>query len=399
MAMMQQPAGGAYPVVDFNNRRSPKPAGTYFNLYDDLREISPFIRSSADQGWWILTRQDAIREALQRPDIFSNTSVVVNEPEPVYRLIPDMLDPPEQTAFRRVLGPVFSPRAVKAREPAIVARCVELIESFVDDGRCDFIEDFARKFPTTIFMEILGLPVTESAKFMAWEDLIIRASTSAPDYAENRANGVAEVTAYFADLIATRRRDSRDDLVSYLVNADIDGAPIPDEDLISTCLLLFMAGLDTVAMQLAWSFLHLATHPGDRIRLVNEPVLIPVATEEFLRAFAFVAPGRKLTRDIEFDGCPFKAGDMVLLPLSCATRDPRAVDQPYDIVIDREVNPHIAFGAGPHRCLGSNLARRELHIAVEEWHKRIPEYRVMENTELLEHGGMVGLDLLPLTWK
>lgn len=385
-------------TADFDYRHSPKPAGTYFRMYDEFRASSPVVRSTANQGWWMLTRGAAIREACQRHDLFSSTAVVVNEPDPSYVLLPEMLDPPEHTALRRVLAPLFSPLAVRQLEPRVRRRCTELIDGLTGEGSCDFVAAFARRFPTSIFMELMGLPTSESAKFMAWEDLIVRTPTNHPEYALRRLEGMQAVTAYFDDLIAARRADPRDDIVSFLVHAAVDGQSMSDAELQATCLLFFMAGLDTVATQLAWSFLHLATHPSDRQRLVTEPSIIPLATEEFLRAFAFVNLGRKVTKDVEFHGHAFEEGDMVLLPLGCATRDPSQFDRADQVVVDRQHNPHVAFGAGPHRCLGSHLARQELHVALEEWHRRIPDYRLADGVELLEHGGMVGLDLLPLLW-
>jgi cytochrome P450 len=161
---------------------------------------------------------------------------------------------------------------------------------------------------------------------------------------------------------------------------------------------MFMAGLDTVSIQLSYAFWHLACHPADRGRLVKEPALIPSAVEEFLRLFAFVAPARKVMRDVDFHGCPLKAGDMVLVPLSAATRDPSHFADATAFVPERENNNHIAFGAGPHRCLGSHLARRELRVALEEWHQRIPDYRLTEGVAVIEHGGMYGIDALELSW-
>jgi len=386
---------------DFEYRDGGAPAGDHFRRFDELRERFAFFKSTADQGWWTVTRADLIREAFQRADIFSSAAVVVSDPDPAYLWIPEMLDGTAHKNWRQLLAPYFSPGAIAKMEGRVRSRCVELIDAFVDTGACDFLNDFARKYPTTIFMEIMGLPVTEAEQFMEWEDMILHGpppGMPAEEAGARRMNGMLAVMGYFAEMVAARREQPTDDLVSFVIAAEIDGAPIPDNDILAFCLLMFMAGLDTVAMQLCWSFLHLATHPNDRERLVADPGLIPTATEEFLRAFAFVIPSRKLTTDVDFHGCPMKAGDMVLLPLCSATRDPRAFPEPAEVIIDRSPNPHIAFGAGPHRCLGSSLARQELHIAFEEWHRRIPNYRIADGAEILEHGGQLGLDLLPLVW-
>jgi cytochrome P450 len=162
---------------------------------------------------------------------------------------------------------------------------------------------------------------------------------------------------------------------------------------------MFMAGLDTVSATLGWSFLHLARNDADRARLVNDPSVTANAIEEFLRAYAIVIPARKVMTDTVVQGCPMKAGDMVSVPINAATRDEAIYPNATTVNIDRQPNNHIAFGAGPHRCLGSHLARRELTIAMEEWHKRIPNYRLADGAELLETGGQLGLEALPLVWK
>jgi cytochrome P450 len=172
-----------------------------------------------------------------------------------------------------------------------------------------------------------------------------------------------------------KRTDPADDLLTTALGWEIGGQPIPQNDMLSWCLLMFMAGLDTVSIQLSYAFWYLAGHPADRARLVTEPSLIPGAVEEFLRLFAFVAPARKVTQDVDFHGCPLKKGDMVLVPLSAATRDPGSFDDPTVFVPERAVQNHIAFGVGPHRCLGSHLARRELRVALEEWHTRIDSHQ------------------------
>jgi len=199
-------------------------------------------------------------------------------------------------------------------------------------------------------------------------------------------------------LIQQRRVEPTDDMLSYVLAAKIDGEPIPEQDILDFCLLMFMAGLDTVATQLTYNLWHLATHDDDRHRLVAEPELWPSAIEELLRFYSFVTPGRKVMKDTEIAGCPIKAGQMVYMPLVSANRDPREFENADQVIIDREVNRHIAFGAGPHRCLGSHLAREELFIAMSMWHERIPEYRIAPGTTVMEHGGQMGISSLPLVW-
>jgi cytochrome P450 len=207
-----------------------------------------------------------------------------------------------------------------------------------------------------------------------------------------------DVMGYFTELIAERRKHPRDDMLSIALTWDIDGQPVTDNDLLAFCLLMFMAGLDTVAMQLSYSMYHLAQQPDDRQRILDDPQLWESAVEEFLRYYAFVSPGRKVMKDTEIAGCPVKAGQMVWLPLASANRDPGEFPEADKVLIDRKPNRHLAFGAGPHRCLGSHLARQELLIGLTKWHERIPHYRLAPDVPVREHGGQVGLDNLPLLW-
>jgi cytochrome P450 len=283
-------------------------------------------------------------------------------------------------------------------EDKVRSRCVELIEAFADRGYCDFHREFAYRYPTTIFMELMGLPLDGLEQFLVWEDAILHTPIDQdPDHSK-ALQAMIEVQAYFGELLDDRARAPRDDLATKALSWRIDGEPIPRDELLAFCLLMFMAGLDTVAIQLSYSFWHLATHPADRGLVVGTPEVIPSAVEELLRAYSFVPTQRKVTSDAEFHGCPVKAGEMVMMAIPAACRDPKLFPDPEKVILDRSPNNHFAFGAGPHRCLGSHLARRELRIALEEWHTRIPDYRLDPEVEVVEHGGMFGIDRLALRW-
>jgi cytochrome P450 len=388
---------GSYPVHDYNYNLI-EPVNAHQQALDELRAKHPYFWSTFAQGFWVLTRAEAIRDAYQNPKVFSSSAMVAFEPDPPYLWIPEQLDPPEHTRWRQLLASSFSPGAINKMEGKVRQRCIDLIEPLVGRGHVDFLGEFAREYPTSIFMELMGLPVGEAAKFMHWESEILHLSSEQDPDRSRAFTAMTEVQAYFAELIEVRRRDPQDDLVSAALSWRIDGESVPIEQLLSFCLLMFMAGLDTVTIQLSYSWWHLATHQDDRRRVVAEPDIIPTAVEELLRAYAFVAPGRKVMQDVEHHGCPMKKGDMVLLPLCAATRDPDAFDRADEVILDRPDNNHVAFGMGPHRCLGSHLARRELRVAFEEWHKRIPEYRLPDGYEVFEHGTMFGIDNLELVW-
>ena len=369
----------------------------HFALFDTLREQRDMTFGDAlGHEFWLVSRMEEIRSAFQTPEVFSNSAVVPYEPNTPYKWIPEMLDAPEHTKWRQLLGPFFTPGTVDRMDAKMRQQMNEIIDDVIERGECDFVQDVALRFPNTIFMEMLGLPTSDAAVFQAWETRILHGG--ADDRAVDGFAAMNEVIGYFGQLIAQRRDEPQDDILSKVLTFEIDGAPVNDEDLMALLLLLFMAGLDTVAMQLSYSFLHLATHEQDRVRLVDDPALIPSAIEEFVRYYAFVTPGRKVVKDSELGGCPVTAGQMVYLPLVSANRDPRAFPDAEKVLIDRSPNPHIGFGAGPHRCLGSHLARRELKIALEEWHRRIPKYELQPGAVISEHGGQIGLDNLPLRW-
>ena len=385
------------PTVEFDHEQT-SPVLGHIEEFSRLRELyRPFFRSSFRDGFWVFTDGEVIREGLQRADLFSSSSVDLHDPNPPYLWIPEMLDPPVHTQWRQLLAPRFSPKAMAELEDRVRSRCAEFIDAFADRGSCDFLRDFAYRYPTTIFMEIMGLPVDGLEQFLAWEDAILHNPGDDPD-GSRALQAMTEVQAYFAELLEARRTEPRDDLATVSLSWRIDGEPIPQEDLLAWCLLMFMAGLDTVAIQLSYSFWHLATHDADRARIVAEPGLIPSAVEEFLRAYSFVPTQRKVTHDAEFHGCPVRAGEMVMFPIPAACRDPKLFPDPDQVILDRSPNNHFAFGAGPHRCLGSHLARRELRVALEEWHTRIPDYRLDPAVAVVEHGGMFGIDSLALRW-
>jgi cytochrome P450 len=390
------------PVVEGFDYVTETGATEHMAIFDTLRDQYPAFYSTFGRGFHVFTSAEFQRDALQNPGIFSSTANNVQMPNQEIHLIPVTMDPPGHTVWRHLLSPHFSPTAVERLEPRVRERCVQIIDEIVPKGTCDLITDFGREFPTTIFMGLMGLPLEDAKQFMAWEDKILhRTNESDPDASE-MLKAQTEVMGYFTDLIRKRRVEPADDLVSAALTWTIDGQKIPTEDVLSMCLLMFMAGLDTVTAQLGYSFLHLATHPEDRRRLVDDPAIIPVAVEEFLRYYAIVSPVRKVLEQVEFHGFTLMPDDMVALPLCAAARDPREFEDAQLVNFDRSANRHTAFGAGPHRCLGSHLARRELRIALEEWHKRIPDYELAPGTAINDlhevTSGVLSFDQLPLVW-
>lgn len=396
MAALPVPDGG--PEIDFNPSAGSRGAGESIRMFDDLRESHPWFRSGYGPGFWVLTRYDTIVEAFKDTELFSSRAITVLDPDPRYRWIPVMLDPPAHTTWRRLLRPLFAPDRVNLLVDRVRRRCIDIVDRLAAKDSCDFVADFARIYPTTIFLELMGMPIDRLETFLEWENTILHQPAS-PERAERRMQAMQQVTSCFAELVEQRRSDPQDDVISAALSWRIDGEPIPDSELLSLCQLLFLAGLDTVTAQLSYAFWHLATHDADRRRIVEDAGVIPSAVDELMRAYSIVLTGRKVTRDTVFNGCPMRAGDMAMLPIAMANRDPDKFPEPGTVNFDRQPNQHVGFGAGPHRCLGVHLARREMQVAFEEWHKRIPHYRVREGSEVIEHANQVlGLDTLPLTW-
>jgi cytochrome P450 len=404
-------------VVDrptWNYTSNPELLRCPWDEWNRLREESrAFSSSEAAPDWnvWTLMRNEDVRQAMRQPELFSSRSVLnvysgpklidPHEAAAVQRMIPEELDPPEHTKYRQVLTPLFSPQAVEGMETAIRAWCVELIEGFLPNRRCDLNRDFARQFPTMIFLRMMGQPEGGADEFLRTVNERTVALAGGGDATAQLISGAYLMTTveYMNRLLDERRAKREDDIVSYLLDAEIDGRKLDDAELNQICTLLFAAGLDTVAGQLGFMFHHLAVHESDRRLVVEQPELIPGAVEEVLRMYSIVATNRIVTRDVEFAGCPMKAGDRVIVGMPAAGRDPREFPDPDRFDPTRPVNRHLAFGAGPHRCLGSHLARLELQVALEEWHRLIPEYQLEDPDAVRFHaGGVAGVDTLPLAW-
>lgn len=386
--------------VSHHDYRVARPIFSNFELLNAEREQSPFFwNDGADQPFWMITRYDEVLEALQMHDLFSNEISNALTPTRPVKFQPNNLDAPRHTRLRRVLNRWFSPAAVRHIEPLVIRRSVELIEDLRPAGECDLIADFALRYPTDMFLAMLGLPVEDGAQFVGWVDTVFSNLYTGPD----AAAAMDSIKQYFDAAIAerlARPRDPEADFLSRMLRPDIAGDWLSREDLITVCLSLMVAGLDTTRSALGYAFQHLATHSDDRAKLAADPAVIPKMVEELVRLYSLILQGGRLvTRDVDFHGLPMKAGDIVWLGIASANRDPRKFDHSDEFDPDRdELSHHLGFGAGPHRCLGMHLARHELAIALREWHARIPEYRLAPGTRLVERGAQLSLSTLPLQW-
>jgi cytochrome P450 len=398
---IDEAAKGSIPLIEgFDYESYPALRTDLWRGWDEIRRDHRFFR--ADFGpdpVWVLTRYEDVHEAFQSPDLFSNEAVQVKHAVGEHHWIPLELDPPEHGKFRQLLTPWFAPGAVRALEPRIREWCGELIDRFAARGSCEFVGEFAQLYPTTIFMGIMGLPTERAGQLLDWAHRLMHTPPEQDPDGSLRGEMTSNVMAMLGGVLESRRAEPRDDLVTTIVQAEVDGAPVPEAQALEMCFLLYMAGLDTVAGALGAFFRHLARTPADQQRVRAEPSVVSSAVEELLRAYSIVTTGRLVSRDVEWHGCPMHRGDRVLLPTPSANRDPAEFERPTDVELDRSQNRHLAFGAGPHRCLGSYLARAELVAAIEEWHRRIPEYSIADESQIESHlGGVAGFDRLPLVW-
>ncbi len=375
-----------------------------FQTYEALnaeRERGPFLlNDSTKDPFYMIQRYDHVLEALQMPDVFSSEVVNALDPFMEVTFLPNNLNPPEHTRMRKVLNRWFSPAAVRRIEPLVLSRAAELIDELAPHGECDFVADFGIRFPTEMFLVTVGLPVEDGAKFTDWVEALFAGFFGGPDPMP-AANAI---TNYFKDAIADRKaspRDPDDDFISRMLRPDIVGDWLDEDQLLTVCMTLMTAGLDTTRAALGYILQNLAKDDELRHRLTADPTLWPRAVEEFMRLYPLVIQdGRLVTRDIDFHGLRLKKGDVLWLGIGSANRDPRKFPNPDEFDLDRaDLNHHLGFAAGPHRCLGMHLARHELVIALQEWHARIPDYRIAEGVELHERGGQLTLLTLPLRWS
>jgi hypothetical protein len=263
--------------------------------------------------------------------------------------------------------------------------CTDLVDGFISDGVADAAGDYAQQIPVRVIAAILGVPSSLSDTFTEW----VRDVLEFADDPDRRLRGVEGLIGFFVAEVERRKADPGDDLLSDLLHSNFDGAPVEESVVLGVAALVLIAGVDTTWSAIGSSLWHLATHPADRQRMAASPETVPVAVEELLRAYSPVTMARVVTEDIEFQGCPMKAGDKVLMNFPAANRDPDAFEDADRVVLDRALNRHVAFGSGIHRCAGSNLARMELRVALEEWLARIPDFRLAEGAEVTWAGGQV----------
>jgi len=365
------------PVTDWStdfDHLDPRWIEDPFPIWQELRQKCPIAHTERFMGAYFPSRYDDVRAIAYDTEHFSSRRVIVRDTRaPLIPAPPITSDPPEHRPAKQVLLPAFTPEAIDRHEPRTRAICRELLEQIAGKGRCDGAIDYAQEIPVRVIAQMLGVPEQDGNLFRKWIKEILEIGITDPAILM-RATG--EMQSYFAEKIAARRASQGDDLIGYLVNARIEGRPLADDHINGTLRLLLIAGIDTTWSAIGSCLWHLAQRAEDRRRLTAEPSLMTSAVEEFLRAYAPVTMAREVVGETQIGGCTFKPGHMVLLSFPAANRDPAVFPDADRVVIDRTQNRHAAFGLGIHRCVGSNLARMEIRVALSEWLVRIPEFRL-----------------------
>jgi cytochrome P450 len=367
-------------ATDFSHLEPEWAAGA-IGVWDDLRGRCPIAHTERFGGAWLPTRYEDVAAIAHDTEHFSSRAIIVSnfrpplDLAPVGEVPPISSDPPFHHDARKLLLPAFTRKAVGEQEEATRAFCHELIDGFAGRDVVDAAHEYAQHIPMRVIADMLGFPQEDGPQFRRFVENALEGINLPP---EQRLERAAELFDYLFAQIRDHIEHPRDDLTSYLVDCELYGQKLEPIHVAGTIALLLIAGIDTTWSAIGASLWHLAGHPGDRARLVADPGLLPTAIEEFLRAYAPVTMARLVKDDMTWRGVEMKADDWVLLSFPAANRDPEHVERADEVVIDREVNRHAAFGLGIHRCVGSHLARMELRVALEVWLQRIPEFHLAD---------------------
>ncbi|GAA2208118.1 cytochrome P450 [Nonomuraea monospora] len=352
-----------------------------YPIQDDLRARCPIAHTGRFGGVWLPTRYEDVAAIAYDTERFSSRAIVVSNVRPPIELAPMgsvppiSSDPPFHHDARKLLLPAFTKSAVRKQEEATRAYCHELIDAFEGRDVVDAAHEYAQHIPVRVIANLLGLPPEDGPLFRRFIETSLESVNKPP---EERADGFAALADYLVAQIRDHLDQPRDDLITYLLEAELYGQKLNPDHVLGTIILLLIAGIDTTWSAIGASLWHLAGTPRDRDRLVAEPALLPAAMEELLRAYAPVTMARLVRQDMHWNGVDMKAEDWVLLSFPAANRDPAQFERADEVVIDREVNRHAAFGLGIHRCVGSHLARMELRVALEVWLERVPVFELAD---------------------
>lgn len=389
-------------IVDFDFFHVPAGTTDPTEIWHDLarRGVPRIFYTPHNGGHWVFLNYSDIVEGYRNHEIFSTYQAPIPPIEPFPVMQPQGIDPPEHNVFRKLLAPMFTPLAVRRMTEGLQHRAESLVAGFVQNGECDFVADYAAKFPTGTFLDLFGLPEERLPEFLRIANTFFRSTD--PD---ERAANLTEVYAVLEDMFREKERNPSDDIASTIVLArDENGNQHDWRDILNCGFLLFVAGLDTVTNTMGYVWRYLAVTPSARAYFrekLDDPSAFLLAIEELMRINAVSNLFRRVTHDCEFQGIRFKRNDRVILPNTVANRDPAIFENPQTIDLERKVNNHVTFGVGPHRCMGSHLAKREIMISLQEWLRRIPDFELAEEQEGCGAfgGSVMGFESLKLVWK
>ena len=371
-----------------------------YPIQDDLRQRCPIAHTGRFGGGWLPTRYEDVAAIAYDTEHFSSRSIIMSNFRPPHEVAPVggsppiSSDPPFHHDARKLLLPAFTKAAVARQEPATRAFCHSLVDAFGGRAVVDAASEYAQHIPIRVIADMLGFPAEDGPRFREFVENTLEGVNLPPD---ERIQRMQQLFDYLLEQIRDHLDHPRDDLTSFLINAELYGRKLEADHVAGTMALLLIAGIDTTWSAIGASLWHLAKNPEDRRRLVAERSLLPTATEEFLRAYAPVTMARLVKEDMRWHGVEMKADDWILLSFPAANRDPAQFDRAAEVVIDREVNRHAAFGLGIHRCVGSHLARMELRVALEVWLERIPRFTLEDPAAVRWSAGQIrGPRTLPL---
>ena len=355
----------------------------------------PWPISGNQHGAWVVTRYEDIQRVYEDNALFSTQGVAQFQmlAGETWPSLPLGIDPPHHAKYRQFLNPWFTPVAMNRMEPRIRAILSEMIDGFAAKGEVDIAWDFGRVFPVRVFLDLMGFPFAMFDQFLAWEWDILHE----PDIAV-KAEAVRGILAYLRAFIAEKQAEPDDTLGSYIANGSADGQSLTAEEVLGMTWFLWLGGLDTVASTISQMFRRLGMDAGLQARIRDNPQIIPSAVEEFLRVQPLVNSGRKVKRDFTWHGVDIKAGDWVTVFNSSGNFDAAQFANPSAFDPERKANRHFTLAGGVHLCLGAHLARRELRSLLDEWFKRIPEFRIKPGTDTAVTPGLLSIRNLPLEW-
>ena len=385
------------PVTDFAtdwDHTDPQWVNDPYPIWEDLRTRCPVAHTERYGGAWFPATHSGVATVANDTEHFTSRTVVLGNGRPMEDALPAPIgvappitsDPPFHQIARRLILPAFAPGPINALEPMIRELCNDLLDRVAGRDVINGGSDYAQFIPPAVIKRMLGFPEADEDLFREFVHIVLE-GIDLP--VEERIENFAPIEEYFRIQIEDHQANPRNDLTTFLLNAEILGEKLSIEHVFGTMVLILVAGIDTTWSALGASLWHLASHPEDLERLVNEPDLMPFAIEEFLRFYAPVTMARLVKEDMEYLGCPMKQDDWILLGFPAANRDPEVFERADEFIIDRRENRHLAFGLGIHRCAGSNLARLEMRVAIEEFIKRYPRFTLADPDQVTWAQGQV----------